>query len=88
MFPAGSRAQRNDRRNTGRRCVPGPGVSTGGRHDAQVVLSHPAAERDIERLHKNLPDIAAHPIFEDADEKASELLRAHSARRDREPACR
>ena len=37
-------------------------------------LADPVGERDVEHLHVDLADVAAHPLLEDVDQEAAVLL--------------
>ena len=42
-------------------------------------LAHPVRERDVEHLHEDGADVAAHPLLEHVDEEVAPLLRADRA---------
>ena len=51
-------------------------------------LADPVRERDVEHLHVDLADVAAHPLLEDVDQEAAVLLRRSTERSvTRSPSC-
>jgi len=55
------------------------GIAASRRYDAQIMLTEPAAQRDVEGLHKYRANIMPHPFIENIDQEATKLHGAHRA---------